>query len=320
MQAAPNRFLPALAIAVCAAVAGMPGTTAAQTVRTETVAEWPAPSWLENVDLGPDNALYMTDFHGRRLLRWDGSGAIESVASLDVYPWGLAVADDGAIYFCAADVGITGPSSPPVTTLYRKRPGQSVERVMHIEGSQALNGMTMVGRDRLLIADGRGGVVWQVDAAAKAASVFARSPLLDVPQGFTAPTPAANGVKLHRGHVYVSNTASGQIVRVRVDAATQAVGAVEVFADKVRSDDFVFSPAGTLLTSTHRDKLIAVDREGRATELSGTGAEVVGSTAVVWRRNGEGPYVITDGGYIFHHWYKGPPPLSSKLVRVHGID
>ena len=127
-------------------------------------------------------------------------------------------------------------------------------------------------------------------------------------------------MKVHRGHAYVSNTASGQIVRVRVDAAGHAVGEVELFADKVRSDDFAFSPAGTLVTSTHRDKLIAVDRDGRPSELAGTGAEVAGSTAVVWRRNGDGPYVITDGGYIFHHWYKGPPPLSSKLVRVHGID
>lgn len=288
--------------------------------RSLVVAERPAPAFLESLALGPDNAIYATDFHGRQILRWNGSGPFEPVATLPVHPWGLAFDADGTMVFGAGEAGIVDNRAPRVDLVYRQRPGAAPEQLLRIDGARALNGMTFVAPGRLVIADGRGGVLWQVDLAQARASVFAQHALFDVPEGFALSTPAANGLKVHDGHLYVSNTARQQMLRLRLTADGRADGAPQVHADRVRVDDFAFSPAGRLVYATHRDQVMVLGADGSSRAVDGTGAEVGGSTAVLWRRGGDGPYVATDGGFILHHWYGGPAPASAKLVRLQGVD
>ena len=318
-RACVRALVPALLLGA-ACVASPAAATADAPARSVVVASRPGPSFLESLALGPDGAIYATDFHGRQVLRWNGAGPFETVLTLPVHPWGLAFDADGTMVFGAGEVGIVDTRAPRVDLVYRQRPGAAPEPLLRIAGARALNGMTFVASGRLVIADGRGGVLWQVDVARGSASEYARHPLLDMPEGFAPSTPAANGLKVHEGYLYVSNTARQQMLRLRLAPDGRPNGEPEVFADQVRVDDFAFSPSGRLVYATHRDRVMAIDADRISRAIEGTGTEVAGSTAVVWRRGGDGPYVATDGGFILHHWYGGPAPSPSNLVRLSGVD
>ena len=313
-------LMAAMAAIACAISNPADAQPAGSAVRTQIVASQPAPSFLESIAVGPDDALYVTDFHGRQILRYADGRGFAVHARLDVHPWGLVFDSDGTIYFGAAERDIVDKSSPPTQLVYRQAKGEPPRLLLKVAQARALNGMTLLAPGRILIADGRGGTIWHLDVASRTVSPFLRSELLDAPAGFELPTPAANGLKIDRGWLYVSNTARGAMLRVRIGGDLQPAGAVEVYAEPVRADDFVFSPNGNLYYTTHRKEIMKITPDRRISEVPGIGAELVGSTALAWRRGDDGPFAINDGGFIAHHWYGGPAPAASNLVRLSGLD
>jgi len=297
-----------------------PAPATAGGVRAIVVAQQPAPSFLESIAVGPDGALYVTDFQGRQILRHvDGKG-FDVLARLDVHPWGMVFDSDGTLYFGAAERGIVDRRSPPTQLVYRMAPGEAPRRLLRLDDARALNGMTLLAPGRLLLADGRGGVIWHLDTRSLEVSRWLHDDALDIESGFALPTPAANGLKIHAGHLYVSNTARGTLLRVPIGGDLAPAGAVEIFARPVRADDFVFSPAGNLYYTTHRKEIMRITPDRVVSEVPGIGPELVGSTALAWRTGDDGPFAINDGGFIAHHWYGGPAPVASNLVRLHGLD
>lgn len=297
-----------------------PAAVATQSVRSVVVAQQSAPSFLESIAIGPDNAIYVTDFHGRQILRYVDDKGFSVHASLDVHPWGLVFDSDGTLYFGAAERDIVNKSSPPTQLIYRQAKGESAQQLLKIDQAQALNGMTLLASGRILMADARGGVIWHLDVRTKAVSRFLQDDALDAPADFKLPTPAANGIKIHQGYLYISNTARGAMMRVRIGSDLAPAGHLEVFADQVRADDFAFSPAGNLYYTTHRKEVMKITPARAISQVPNIGPELWGSTALVWRHGDDGPFAINDGGFIAHHWYGGPMPVASNLVRLHGLD
>nr|WP_147308998.1 hypothetical protein [Cupriavidus taiwanensis] len=291
-----------------------------RTVRPVVMAQQPAPSFLESIAVGPDRALYVTDFQGRQILKYVDDKGFSIHAQVDVHPWGMVFDTDGTLYFGAAEAGITDKTSPPTQWVYRQAPGDAPRPLLKVDQARSLNGMTLLAPGRVLIADGRGGMIWHLDVKTGRVSPFIRDDALDAPAGFQLPTPAANGLKLHRGHLYVSNTARATMLRIRIGKDLRPSGGVEVFAEAVRADDFVFSPGGNLYYTTHRKEVMKITPERHVSEVPGIGPELVGSTALAWRDGDDGPFAINDGGFIAHHWYGGPPPTASNLVRLGGLD
>lgn len=299
-----------------------PNPAAAQTpnVRAVVVAQQSAPSFLESIAIGPDNAVWVTDFHGRQILRYVDDKGFSVQARLDVHPWGMAFDSDGTLYFGAAERGITDKTSPPTQFVYRMARGEAPQRLLKIDGAKALNGMTLLAPGRLLLADGRGGTIWHLDVRSKVVTRYLQDAALDVPAGFDLPTPAANGIKLHQGFLYISNTARVAMMRVPIGVDLAPAGRVEVFAEPVRADDFVFSPAGNLYYTTHRKEIMKITPSRAISQVPGIGPELIGSTALAWRAGDDGPFAINDGGFIAYYWYGGPAPAASNLVRLHGLD
>jgi sugar lactone lactonase YvrE len=313
----PGHTLAGLVIALIGACAQAQGNSS---VRTVVVAQQSAPSFLEAIAVGPDNAIYVNDFHGRQILRYVDDKGFSVHARVDVHPWGLVFDSDGTLYFGAAERGIVDKTSPPAQLIYRQRKGEAPQLALKIEAAKALNGMTLLAPGRILIADGRGGVIWHFDTRTNSATRFIQDETLDVPADFKLPTPAANGVKIHQGHLYISNTARGLMQRVRLGSDLAPAGKVEVFADQVRADDFIFSPAGNLYFTTHRTDVMKITPDRQVSKVPNIGPELVGSTALAWRPGDDGPFAINDGGFVAHFWYGGPVPAASNLVRIHGLE
>jgi hypothetical protein len=89
----------------------------------------------------------------------------------------------------------------------------------------------------LYITDSALGRIWTVSAGGGTPTTWASGPLLAGVKGF-----GANGLKLHDGALYVSNTSQGTLLRIPVLANGKA-GAVHVVAKGLTSiDDFAFIP------------------------------------------------------------------------------
>lgn len=305
-----------LALAMCA-ITSAPSTAIAQSDapkhRSEVVAQSPAGSFFENIALGPDGAFYITDYPLKRVMRYSAKDGMSTFAELEHYPLGIVFDSDGSMFLSTQEISIVGGSSgaPGKNVIYRGDKGEKPLPFKVADEAGFLNGWTRLAPGRLLVADSKGGIIWEVNAKTGAMSKYLSDPLLDT-NNPAAPTPGANGIKLNGGYLYVSNTARATFVRAKLDN-TGKPGAPEVYLENARADDFDFSPKGTLYFTTHRDKVFRVIG-GKVEEFSSDPA-ILGSTAVIWDANGKGPFVLADGGLIASKWYQGKPPGPATLTR-----
>ncbi len=270
-------------------------------------------SFFENLGFGPDGALYITDYTRRQVLRYTDALGLRVHATLDVHPLGIAFDTDGTMLLSCQEKSLFGGGGTMrnANLLYRARPGESLRRWKSIEAARFLNGIVCMDSRRMLIADSRGGVIWTVHMDSDEVYRFFTHPLLDAADQ-TSLTPAANGLKLHKGYLYVSNTARGIFLRLKLNG--RQPGEIEVLAENVRADDFAFSPDGRLFFTTHRDKIFFLAGD-KPVEYAGLETGISGNTALVWGPDGRGPYVITDGGYVAQQWYGGPTAGPARLLR-----
>jgi sugar lactone lactonase YvrE len=133
----------------------------------------------------------------------------------------------------------------------------------------------------------------------------------------TSPSmPGANGIKLWRGHAYISMSDSNRIFRAPVDA-NHIPGGLSVFADNLRADDFAFGESGAMYIATHAvQTVMRLDVDGVRTTIAGPAQGGVGSTACAFGRtvqDAKSLYVTTSGGLYFP--YQGQFQ-DAKLVRL----
>lgn len=283
------------------------------------VAKAPVGTFLENIALARDGAFYITDYTGKRILRFTERMGLETFSVVDAFPLGITIDADDAIYFTAQEKSLFGGGGTMknANLVYKIPKGGKAELVLRASDANFLNGMTVLAPGRILIADSLGGVIWELNTSTSQMLKFLEDPLLDT-NNPASPTPAANGVKIHGGYVVVSNTVRSTFVRSKLDGENRP-GRPEVFLENARADDFAFSPRGTLYFATHRDKVLRVVA-GKIEEFAGGETGILGNTALAWDSKGEGPYVIGDGGFVGHQWYKGPAPGEATIVKFYEKD
>ncbi len=283
------------------------------------LAKAPVGSFLENIARAPDGAFLITDYTGKRIIRFTDQTGFETLSTVETHPLGIAIDTDGTTYFTGQDKSLFGGGGTmaDANAVWKIPRGGKPELVVRSTEAQFLNGMLRLAPGRILIADSRGGVIWELITATGRLSKFLVDPLLDTNDA-KSPTPAANGIKLRDGHIYVSNTVRSTFVRAKLDADLRP-GKPEVFLENARADDFDFSPKGTLYFTTHRDKVLRLVA-GKIEEFAGGQTGIVGNTALIWNAKGEGPYVIGDGGYVAQQWYKGPAATEATIVKFDAND
>lgn len=283
---------------------------------TAVVGQAPPGSFFENLALGPDEAFYITDYTKRRVMKFTEGGGLVEHAKLDAYPLGIEFDSDGIMYLTAQEKDLFGGGGDMTNAnwIYRALPGQSPVKFLQVSGANFLNGMIRQSPGKILIADSRGGTIWSLDTRNAQVSRFFTDPRLDAVDT-KSQTPAANGLKLHKGSLYISNTVSGVIYALKLSDLGSPLD-LSVFANGIRADDFAFSPNGTFFYTTHRDVVMMLDPAGTPQKVAGAETGVNGNTALAWDRRGRGPYVISDGGYVANKWYGGPAPGPATIVRL----
>ncbi|MFD8014288.1 hypothetical protein [Streptomyces sp. NPDC058955] len=221
----------------------------------------------ENIALEPDGSADITFAFAHKVVRVTKEGVRTPVASLPDVPGaqtpvggavalGIARAHDGTLY-------VTYATGRKETGIWRIPPGGGTpEQIGFFPADAFPNGLALDEKcGTLYTADTRLGRVWSLPVTGGEPTAWATGAALEP----TAEIPfGANGLKVHDGAVWVSNTAKGTLLRIPVREDLTA-GPVETRATGLDFiDDFAFTGHGdtVLAALIMADKLELVRPDG----------------------------------------------------------
>ncbi|WP_234434877.1 MULTISPECIES: hypothetical protein [Streptomyces] len=233
-------------LAATPAVAVAPPLSAPRIIAHFDLAQGQQP---ENIALEPDGSADLTLSFARQIGRVTPDGRLTVLATLPdpATPFigaalvtGIVRAHDGTLYFGYA----TGTAD--LHGIWRLRPGGTPERIAALPVTGLPNGLALDEcAGRLYTADSALGVVDVIPVDGGAATTWSDDALLKPVTAF-----GANGLKLHHGAVWVTNTDSGNLLRIPIGDCG-AAGPAEVRASGLPGvDDFAFTGHGDALIAT----------------------------------------------------------------------
>ncbi|MEU6409741.1 hypothetical protein [Microbispora sp. NPDC046933] len=245
----------------------------------------------ESIALEPGGGAVIGMIPGRQVVRVAQDGAVQVLVTMPLPPGGggttpvigdpvvtgVARSNSGAVYFLysSGQGGLTG--------IWQVRRSGEPRLVVPLPADTMPNALVIDGkRDRFLVTDSAGGRIWQAPLRGGEASVWSADPVL-APGAFFG----ANGMKIHDGAVWASNSDHGTIVRIPV-TKDGGSGRAEVRATGLEGiDDFDFTGRGTeiLAAINQSSKLVRVDADGTHETLLDAQDGMQGTTAVAVRGN-----------------------------------
>jgi sugar lactone lactonase YvrE len=239
-----------LAVTAAPALASVPPVSGARVAVHFDLAAGQQP---ENIVLEPDGAADVTFAFIGEVARVTRDGDIRVLSALPAPPpgsvtpilgtpsflGGIALGGDGTRYVNYS----TGTTA--LNGIWRTRPGGQPTRIVALPADSFANGLALDQRaGTLYVADSALGVIWRAPVSGGPAVVWASGPQLQK-TGFLG----ANGIKVHDGAVWVSNTDQATLLRIPVLPGGSA-GPIETAASGLTSiDDFTFSTGDTVLAA-----------------------------------------------------------------------
>ncbi|AJF65616.1 SMP-30/gluconolactonase/LRE family protein [Streptomyces vietnamensis] len=281
MRRVPRLAAVAAATAALTVLAAGPASAVDPTVTDPRIVahfDFAAGETPENIALAPDGSAYLTFAYAHKVVRVgkDGSGPTDVATFPTVVDppaalvTGIARAHDGTLYVNYA----TGTADE--NGIWRIRPdGSAPQRIVKVPMSGFPNGLALDEKcNTLYAADSARGRVWSAPVPAGDEEVAATVWADDAALRPTEKLPfGANGLKIHDGAVWVSNTAHGTLLRIPIGKDGTA-GPIRTRATGLTGiDDFAFTGHGdtVLAALIQADKLELVRPDGtHKTVLTGT--------------------------------------------------
>lgn len=168
------------------------------------------------------------------------------------------------------------------------------------------NGLSFDRSGILFVADSRLGVIWRIpQGRTPDAQVYASSDLLLPAAG--DPLPGANGLKVFRGQLWISNTSRSTLLALAL-GGRPALGRVPVIRlAGTKIDDFAFDTDGFLYAALNEgNALVRVTTDGSVTTLADA-ADGLHNTSAVALERGRKTLTI----YFTNAAFDGPTPVPS---------
>ncbi|MEV7567821.1 hypothetical protein [Streptomyces tanashiensis] len=256
----------ALALTVLAAGPASAGDPTVTDPRVVAHFDFGAGETPENIALEPDGSADITFAFAHEVARVTKEGVTTPVATLPDVPGGqtpvggpvasgIARAHDGTLYVNY----VTGTEE---TGVWRIVPGGEPEQIGFFPANAFPNGLALDEKcGTLYTADAALGTVWSLPVTGGEPTAWATGaalePTTEIPFG-------ANGLKVHNGAVWVSNTATASLLRIPI-REDRTAGPVETRATGLTFvDDFAFTGHGdtVLAALIMDDKLELVRPDG----------------------------------------------------------
>jgi streptogramin lyase len=233
----------------------------------------------ENLAVGPDGTVYVSLANASEIVRIPPSGPatylpIPSGGGITV---GIALVPGGQAVDVAvrsADASDAGIWQVPLSTF------ADPQRIAGLPTAAFPNGITFDRRGNLYIADSSLGVIWRLPPRSSTPEVWSSDALL-APAGGSFdgfPLPGANGIKVFRGMVYVSNTSSSEMLRVPIQP-NGAAGTVTVWLTGVSVDDFAFALSGDIYAASNPASQLLMITPTGATTVVASGPDGLANTS-----------------------------------------
>lgn len=206
--------------------------------------------------------------------------------------------------YTITEFDVRGLSVLPDGTLTRQ---PTTKHIANIPGAALLNGIAFAGPNssNLLVADTFRGLLWNVNIHTGSVSITLNNTATQGPTSPGSTNAGINGVKLHNGTIYFTNTGASALYTIPVNPdGTVSFGAVpSLVTSNLTCDDLLVDDSGTAYVAGPLDVITRVGLDGQKRVIAGTfnstGSDLVGPTAV---RFGRGPsdrwslYATTNGG------------------------
>jgi len=175
--------------------------------------------------------------------------------------------------------------SPDQQGIWRVSPDGSASRIAALPANGIPNGMALDQRHGFIyVADSLLSVIWRVSIADGAVSAWARGPQL-APHGGLG----ANGLKLHDGAMWVSNTQLGTLMRILIRRDGSAAPIQTTATSLPGIDDFAFTGPGTsasVLAAINCFSTLVLIRPGGSKQTVLTAADGLSNPSAVAIRGG----------------------------------
>lgn len=294
-----RNLLTRVAVAVIGAAIGLTTVTSPAAATTvllsspQIVAHFdrPAGQAAESVIVEPDGSMDIGLILSRQVAHLTPPGRIKVLATMPVPAdggvntprvgrpnvTGIERTRNGVIYFLysAGDDALTG--------LWRLREDGSPRRIAAFPAESFLNGLAQDDRTGwFYVTDSTQGRVWRVGPGGGTPKIWAGGPEL-APINFFG----ANGIKVHNGAVWVSNSDQETILRIPLTGHGSA-GPIQTKASGLTSvDDFAFTGHGDqLLAALNLPSELALVTPGQDTRVVLDGSDGLNNTTAVAVHNG----------------------------------
>lgn len=251
----------------------------------------------ENAVVEPDGTTDVSFAVANQVAQVSPDGTVSLLAQLPaggkcaIYPGsatlGLARAHDGTVYVveCAADAN---------TGVWALRRGHAPVQIAQLPAAGLPNGMAIDERTGdLYVADSYLGQVWKVPTRGGAPCEWAAGPQLrKVSFG------GANGLAVHNGAVWISNTDLGLIVRIPIRQDDGTAGPIQTVASALPGvDDFsVIGRDNTIIAALNFSSQVVRIVPGRQPQVLLTAADGLSNPTSV--RVHDGSLYVTNAAYF----------------------
>jgi len=300
MHAHKRRVSAAVAAGIVSAllVAGCQPKAARQEPAGEVLASYPGPTFLENLYVAPDGAVFFTNYTARTVEMVRPGQPVRTFAQLDSHPVSLLPRGDG---FLLAVHGVPFTDATALAgsgrILMLDKDGFVTEAV-DAPDAGFLNGMALLPDGSALIADSVKAQILRFDPETGTLAPWFSDPRL-APAVEPRFLPGVNGLKIVGGVLWLTSSARKALFRLPLSPDGQPAGALEVMAENLPgADDFAPLPEGGFLLATHADRVVRISATGEVETFSAD-PRMLGSTAVALQGAGaeRRAIVLGTGGF-----------------------
>lgn len=283
------------AIRLCIFLLATTGFAAqAQAPTVTTIASYPHGNFLENLTVDGTGRVIFTNYMGKTIMQWHGSGEPVSLAELDVHPVAVLALPNEIIVSAHGKSFAEGPGFTATNLILILDPNGKVKRRFPAPAALFLNGMVKLSSRQILIADSLAAKIWSFDPVTGRIAPWLSDPLLGSDPAHPSPKPGANGLKIRGSALYVSNSARGAIYRVPL-AKGRPGGPLSLFVASGPIDDFTFLSDGTIAAATHSKNLVHIAKS-KVTDIIADGCD--SCTSVVPYGPDKSLIVLTTGDFV----------------------
>lgn len=257
---------------------------------SEIFASFPVNTFLENITIDETGDLFVTSLDEGAVYKINSKGEKEEYAKTKGK---LA----GIVYISAQTFLLNGWNEEGISTIYLLKKDKGISPLIHPADALFLNGMATLADNIFLICDAYKGCIWKYELDKNKVEVWLQHSLL-ARISDTDPMPAANGIKIFKDTIFVSNTAKQILIKIALN--NNEPGTPELFMDKLNLDDFAFDNEGNIYATTHIcNSVVKITPEKKVAIIGEAEQGLAGSTAVAFGKRDDDKnsiYVTTNGG------------------------